>query len=352
MNQPIRYETLNQAAIWFSVLQSDDATAEDHQQWERWLSQDTSHVEAWHQVETISGSISPLRHHNGQMGSAISNQLIHANQVANRLHPTSTLNRRTLLKGLIAAPILGCLWKAHDTGLINEWTLPYRADLSNESHIAINKQLSDGTYITLAIKSGISIAHSPHKNDITLLAGDIAIQQSTGSKPIQISLPDAVITAQQSHIVIRQSAFHNTTGASDSLALGITHKECESAHIAVFKGTPLVVLKSADQTLRLAAGQKTHVSSAGFGPVLPAAKADLAWTHNMLQATSLQLDQWASIINQHHSSYLSCHPSIKKLIVMGSFPLDNTPLALSMLQNALPVRTRQITSLWTLIEPA
>lgn len=336
MKPPESYKILNEAAVWYSILNSDNTTTHDQEQWAQWLNQDPDHRAAWQEVESITDSLSSLRSFDTPNELGISQQLINANHFDIAANKTKT-TRRSIVKGLASLPFIAGAWQAHEMGLINEWTLPYRSDFSNSQRKAINYQMADGTRITLAIKSGIKWSHSPSESHITLLAGDLAIQQAASSVPATIMMKNHAIKLQHTHLVIRQSPDIQVQDSTTS--------------VAVINGSADICRHNDKASLVLDAGQKVLCSRTAFSSIQEVSPIDLAWTNNILQANNMTLEHWASVINQHHSSYVNCHPSIKQLLVMGSFPLDNTPLALSMLQNVLPVQIRHLTPLWTLIEP-
>ena len=46
-------KVLQQASQWFAILQSENISAEEQQNWRDWLSLDPAHQLAWEQIEAI-----------------------------------------------------------------------------------------------------------------------------------------------------------------------------------------------------------------------------------------------------------------------------------------------------------
>jgi len=59
-NEP-SHHAMEQAAEWYALLGSEEATEHDQRHWLAWLEQDPEHQQAWQYVESISRRFEPLQ---------------------------------------------------------------------------------------------------------------------------------------------------------------------------------------------------------------------------------------------------------------------------------------------------
>ena len=57
-----------------------------------------------------------------------------------------------------------------------------------------------------------------------------------------------------------------------------------------------------------------------------------------------------SVFNDYYSGFIKLSAAAKKYRVYGSFPLDDLPATLSALRQSLPIKIRQLGTLFILIE--
>ena len=55
------HRAMEQAAEWYALLRSGDASAAERQQWQQWIDRAAEHREAWGYVERIGRRFSPLQ---------------------------------------------------------------------------------------------------------------------------------------------------------------------------------------------------------------------------------------------------------------------------------------------------
>ena len=55
------FDSLQQAANWFSLLRADRVTERDRAAWQTWLRERAEHATAWHHIEAVSQRFEPLR---------------------------------------------------------------------------------------------------------------------------------------------------------------------------------------------------------------------------------------------------------------------------------------------------
>lgn len=71
------------------------------------------------------------------------------------------------------------------------------------------------------------------------------------------------------------------------------------------------------------------------------------WTRGRLVVDGWRLDRLLAELQRYRSGYLGCAEQIGHLKVSGSYPLDDTDMALGVIARALPVRVERYTHYWT-----
>lgn len=105
------FKALEQAAEWFALLRSGEASPVDQNNWQGWLAAHAEHRHAWQYVERISGRFEPIQNSSNRQAAVQSYCL--ANQRLGR--------RRQLLLGLVcrASHRAGRGTQALATGWVN-----------------------------------------------------------------------------------------------------------------------------------------------------------------------------------------------------------------------------------------
>jgi transmembrane sensor len=85
-------------------------------------------------------------------------------------------------------------------------------------------------------------------------------------------------------------------------------------------------------------------------------RADLlvsqAWLRGVLPADRLRLDALVAELSRYRPGVLRCHEQVSGLRLTGSFSLDDTDAALTLVARTLPVRIERMTRYWVSIVPA
>ena len=96
----IDHQVLSDAADWFALLRSGDASPKDNQRWLTWLKQHPDHVLGWQLVERIEQ----------QFSAAAGNHPDHTEATLQQAR-ANRVQRRTMIKGMGAAlGTLGLGW--------------------------------------------------------------------------------------------------------------------------------------------------------------------------------------------------------------------------------------------------
>lgn len=315
---------LEQAAEWFAVLGSGEATASDRSRWEAWLAESAEHQQAWRYVERISRRFEPIKA-SPERQAALS---------AYERAGTVRTRRRQVLLGIASIAGSGLLgwatWRhAPLSGTARAWIADHRSGTGEVREIA----LSDGTRVWLNALSAFNQDYRPALRRLQLVKGEILIE--TAGDP-------------------QQRPFHVDTPQGRLLALGtrfaVRLDEAET-FVAVFEGRVEVRTASSGAATIIPAGQQIRFSSTALAPAEAADPAREAWTRGLLVARDIALSDVVEELRRHHHGHLGLSPDVAGLRVFGGYPVDDPERTLAMLESVLPIRVHRRLPWWVSIEP-
>ncbi|HVL01126.1 MAG TPA: iron dicitrate transport regulator FecR, partial [Dongiaceae bacterium] len=107
-----------------------------------------------------------------------------------------------------------------------------------------------------------------------------------------------------------------------------------------------------DPALRqvIPAGQQACVSAGRIRQTKSADAAREAWTHGMLLADNITLEQVVAQLRRYRHGYIGLADEVAGLQVYGNFPLQDAEQVLTMLTQVLPVKVSHTLPWWVSIE--
>jgi len=122
-------------------------------------------------------------------------------------------------------------------------------------------------------------------------------------------------------------------------------------------GTLLSVLQSAvaahpqatGNEMILHEGQQMLIQRHSLGPMLAITPGADAWLRGMLVVDDAPLRDVVAELGRYRQGYLGVAPDVAELRITGSFPLNDTDLALKALMPTLPVAIEQRTHWWVTV---
>lgn len=306
-----------QAAEWFFLLQSDEATPDDRQRWAQWRAQHPEHASAWQRAERV-----------GQKFALLPAAL--ATPVLTR--PPARQRRvavRALAMLLVAAP---AGWLAWRDGPAREWLAAHRTATGERRALT----LADGSRIQLDTASAVDVRFDAALRLVRLHTGAIHVQ--TAPDPQGTPRPFVVATAQGrlralgTRFVVRQEGAHS--------------------RIAVLQGAVEVRPEAAGGRLAvLQAGEQMLFTAHALGEVQPASRHVDDWTRGVLLARDMRLADFAAELGRYRPGVLRCDPAVADLRISGVFQLRDTGPVLDSLPQALPVAVLYRTRYWVTLAP-
>ncbi|OZI46305.1 iron dicitrate transport regulator FecR [Bordetella genomosp. 5] len=314
---------MEQAADWYALLRSGEASAQDHAAWRLWLEGAAEHQQAWHYVERIGMRFAPLQ------ASADRDAAVAAYR---RASAGGGRTRRQVVLGLFGAIGAGWLgwasWRHTPLpALAAGWGADHRAGIGETRQIS----LPDGTRVWLRALSAFNVDYGASLRRLELVEGEMLIDTA----------PDAA------------RPFVVDTGAGRLQALGTrftVRQEHDAVLVAVFDGAVRVAPSRGGATGVVSAGEQAYFGEDGLRPRVAANPGHEAWTRGVLVADGLTLGEVVGELRRYHLGHLGLAPEIAHLRVFGSFPIDDVPRALAMLASVMPIRVRQPLAFWISVD--
>lgn len=313
---------LMQAADWYAVLRSGDASAQDEQRWREWLAGAAERQLAWRYVEDISRSFAPLQQTPDPRTAA--HHLYEANARFRR-------RRRTLagIAGVAGTALLGgTAWRQ---GLLPDamrvWVADHHAATGMQRHLV----LADGSGVWLNSASAIDVRYGAGLRRVVLVAGEIFVDTAADAAR------DFVVDTAHGRLRALGTRFNVRQGRHET-------------RLAVYQGA--VEIRADEGSVRVVeAGQQVAFSCDAIGEPVAARVAGEAWTRGLLVAQDMSLRDMVAELRRHRTGYIGVADEVADLRVYGNFPLADTDRTLAMLATVLPVCIHRPLPWWVSIQP-
>jgi transmembrane sensor len=318
------HRAMEEAAEWYALLRTGQASAAEQQKWKQWLGRDAEHRQAWSYVERIDRRFSPLQS-SPDREAAVS--------AFHRAISAAPRRRRQVLLGLAGSLGLSWLgWTAWRqtplSALASLWGTDYQAGVGETRQVA----LADGTTVWIKALSAFNQAYSDTQRRLQLVTGEILID--TGKDP---SRPFIVDTAQ-GRLQALGTRFSVSQGDSGTL-------------VTVYEGAVRVNPARSGASGIVPAGQQARFTADALQPLMPADPARESWRHGLLLADGTPLANVVAELRRYHAGHLGLSPEAQQLRVFGSYPLNDVDRALDMLASVLPIRLNRPLPWWVSIAP-
>lgn len=315
---------MEQAAEWYALLRSGEASAAERLQWQQWLERAAEHREAWIYVERIGQRFAPLQSSPDRDAAVLA-----FGQAAS----SRPRRRRQLLLGLAGTLGIASLgwtaWRQTPLPLVaSTWGADHRAGIGETRRIA----LADGSQVWLKALSAFDVDYGATLRRLQLVAGELLID--TAKDPLR---PFVVDTAQ---------------GRLQALGTRFTVRgEDGSVVVAVHEGAVRIDTAASRASGIVPAGRQARFTADALDAQAPADPAREAWTRGVLVADHTPLAEVVEELRRYYFGHLAVAPELARMHVFGSYPIQDTDRALDMLASVLPVRVSRPLPWWISIEP-
>jgi transmembrane sensor len=300
-------DALAEAAQWFVLLASGEATDADRERWRAWRAEDARNEAGWRRAESATALFAQL-------------PAAHAQTAADVLgrRATSGRGRRRVIGGMLAALI----------GSVAGWQGWRRSDLSADHCTAVGEMrdvvLADGSVLQMDTDTAIEIDFTARARLVVLRRGRVLI--STGH-PAEAAPPFFAVTAEGrvealgTRFSVRQQDGWSEVGVLES-------------RVAIH---PAAAIPARGPAL-LHAGQFARFDRAGVTTLRALGVADNAWSRGMLIADAMTLSDFAAELARYRRAPILVSPEVADWRISGTFPLADSVRALAALAATLPVR--------------
>ncbi|THF60148.1 FecR domain-containing protein [Pseudothauera rhizosphaerae] len=313
MNAAIDPALIEEAARWFVLLASGEATADDRTACAGWRTADSRHEAAWQHISAATARVSGIPRQHAQASVAA-------------LNATGKDQRPGRRRFLAQLGILCAIGIAARQG----WR---QSDWSADQRTAIGEQrdltLADGSLLRLDTDTAIDIDFSASARLIRLRRGRIMVATAPAPSPAATRPPFLVETAEGrvealgTQFVVRQE--------SDSTQVTVVQARV-AIHASLAEGAPPI----------LAAGEAARFGRQGIIAREAARPGSSAWIKGILVADDMPLADFVAELARYRSAPLECAPAVRQWRISGTYPLVDTEGALAAIGRILPVRTQPL----------
>ncbi|MFJ7311853.1 FecR domain-containing protein [Pseudomonas sp. NPDC098747] len=300
-------EVARAAAHWLALLESGEATDDDHKRLQNWRSSDNRHENAWQKIQLLRERFSGLP-------SAL------AMATLDRPDPA---RRAALKRALGLAALVPAAWLISRPLPLDVW----RADLYTGTGEHSQTLLADGSSLRLNTDSAVNVDLAARQ--LTLVRGEIALNVP-GQSAMMINAPYGRINVSRSEVCLR-----------------LSERECR---VSVVSGA-VQLQPLHGPALILNQGQQVSLQASGAGPVAAFDALMPGWREGVLMAQNQPLGDFLRELSRYRSGLLRWDPALESLRITGSFRLDNTDQVLSLLAASLPIDVHTRTRYWVSLVP-
>ncbi|HEY0286624.1 MAG TPA: FecR family protein [Pseudomonas sp.] len=313
--RPVSSKVLDAAIAWQLCLDCGQGSEAEHEEFAKWYAANEEHARAWMQLGMLDQRFA------GKSGPARSALLRSREGVSRQV--------RKLGRG-VASIVLVCgltLFLGDRYLPIDYWLADQRTATGEQRTL----RLTDNTLISLNTHSALDVRFDDKQRRVILQEGEILVE--TGShddpRPFIVETRDGQMRALGTRFLVKREDEGTLLSVLQSAVAAHTQTET-SEHI-------------------LHEGQQMLIRSDGLGPMLALTPGADAWTRGMLVVDNAPLRDVVAELGRYRQGYLGVASDIADLRITGSFPLNNTDLALKALIPTLPVLIEQRTQWWVTV---
>jgi transmembrane sensor len=312
---------MQQAAEWFALLRSGEATEQDRAAWRAWREQAGEHRDAWAYAENIGRRFELMQGPDSRRAAATTLQQVRGQQTG----------RRQLLRGVVALAGTGLLgWAGWRHSPLPEMASAWSADYRTATGELREIRLADGSRVWLNTASALNADYRPGLRRVQLVAGEMLIETAHDQRPFVADTRHGRLRALGTRFTVRLDG--------------------DATLLAVYQGAVEIRTARGDLTRVIAAGRQVRFDADGIGATLPAEAAREAWSRGVLLAEDIALKDLVLELNRYHRGHLGVSPEVAELRVLGGYPLRDPQRTLAMLAEVLPIRVERTLPWWTSIE--
>jgi transmembrane sensor len=311
-SKPVSAKVLDAAIAW--QLSLDSGSPVEREEFAKWHAAHEEHARAWRQLGMLDQRFSVA---SGPARTAL-------------LQSREGIRRRVRKLGSGLASIVAVFGLALYAGErylpIDYWLADQRTATGEQRTI----RLDDGTLINLNTHSAVDVRFDDKQRRVILQEGEILIETGHGdARPFIVETREGRMRALGTRFLVK--------------------REEQGTRLSVLQSAVAAHPQSSPEEQVLREGQQMLIRSDGLGPIVALNLGADAWTRGMLVVDNARLEDLVHEIGRYRSGLLGVAPEVADLRITGSFPLQNTDLALSALLPTLPVQIEHRTQWWVTV---
>ncbi|MDD2050318.1 FecR domain-containing protein [Pseudomonas putida] len=312
-NKPVSTRVLDAAIAWQLCLDSGSGSADERAEFARWHAANEEHARAWMQLGMLDQRFSAAA---GPARQAL-------------LQSRASLRQRVRKIGSGVASlvlVVGLLSWVSAYQSAGYWLADQRTGTGEQRSL----RLTDGTLISLNTHSAVDIRFDEKERLIVLHEGEVSIE--TGHKddrPFVVATEDGRMRALGTRFLVKV--------------------EDQGTRLSVLQSAVAARPQDSGDEQILHEGQQVLMSHDRLGQIAGLNVGADAWTRGMLVVDNVPLSELIDELGRYRSGYLGVAPEVANLRITGSFPLNDTNLALTSLLPTLPVKIEQHTPWWVTV---
>jgi transmembrane sensor len=311
-SKPVSAQVLDAAIAW--QLSLDSGSPVEREEFAKWHAAHEEHARAWRQLGMLDQRFSVA---SGPARAAL-------------LQSREGIRRRVRKLGSGLASIVAVFGLALFAGErylpIDYWLADQRTATGEQRTI----RLDDGTLINLNTHSAVDVRFDDKQRRVILQEGEILIETGHGdARPFIVETREGRMRALGTRFLVK--------------------REEQGTRLSVLQSAVAAHPQSSPEEQVLREGQQMLIRSDGLGPIVALNLGADAWTRGMLVVDNARLEDLVHEIGRYRPGLLGVAPEVADLRITGSFPLQNTDLALSALLPTLPVQIEHRTQWWVTV---
>jgi transmembrane sensor len=322
LSPPLNRAVAGEAARWFLLLASGEASARERQRCEDWRLANPEHERAWQRAAQVSQMSAMVP---AAMGKSVL-----------RRPERPDVERRKRIKTLVllmaGVPVA---WSAVHALPWQAWRADYRTTTGERRMLS----LPDGTIVELDTATAIDVHFDQQRRAVSLLEGTIMV--STAPDPLARN----GVAARPFHVATAQ-------GRATPVGTRFTvRQEDGRSFVEVLAGAVDLQPTAGGQPHRLRAGWAASFSRDAITPEQPLLRTAGLWTRGVVTADDMPLQQLLAELGRYRRGFLDCDPAVADLRVTGAFQSADVDGAIANIARLLSLDVRYRTRYWITLLP-
>jgi len=310
-------QVMTEALGWLVQQWSNESDTQNDAELQRWLQRGAEHKRAWQLVQSVHQRLDAVA------DPAAAKGLRAAHKAA--------VNRRQALQllSLLGVAVLGGYGVSQSS-----WLMRQGADVRTATGEIRSLTLPDGSQLTLNTATAVNLHFDALQRQLALLEGEILIETAPDNqqpaRPFSVTTELAQLEPLGTRFVVRQT-------------------QDGSGQLTVLEGAVRLRPQQSAQSQIIDAGMTAHYNAQRIEQVGPA-QGGADWSDGRLVVERQRLSQVLDELNRYRAGMIHYQPEAGELMVSGTFPVDNTDQALSMLASALPIQVNARLPFWVSVK--